>query len=81
MRDAIVRARINSETKRQLSDIAIQEGLSESDVIRRMIEEGLRARVGGGAMDMEGRLPPSKDGYERKKITLTNSGVYCRSRA
>jgi hypothetical protein len=71
MRDAIVRARVDSDIKRQLSDIAVQEGLSESDVIRHMIEEGLRARVGGEAMDMDGRLPPSKDGYERKKITLT----------
>lgn len=71
MRDAIVRARVDSETKRQLSDIAIQEGLSESDVIRRMIEEGLRARAGDDGGEVAGRLPASKDGYERKKITLT----------
>ena len=71
MRDAIVRARIDSETKRQLADIAAQEGVSESDVIRGMIEEGLRVRSGGGDVEMDGRLPVSKDGYERKKITLT----------
>lgn len=71
MRDSVVRARVDADTKRQLSEMAAQEGISESDVIRGMIERELRTQSGGGRIDIGGQIPASKYGCERKKITLT----------
>jgi predicted HicB family RNase H-like nuclease len=62
---------VDSETKRQLSEMAAREGISESDVIRGMIEREFRMSGGRGGAHIDGSLPASKDGYERKKITLT----------
>ena len=71
MREAVVSVRVDSDTKKRLSERATQAGVSESDLIRLMIEKELGAVPDGNESDIDSRLPATKDGYERKKITLT----------
>ena len=67
MKDSVVRLRVDAETKSRLTAIAANEGVYESELLRRLIEAGLNGLPPSGVP----LLPSSADGYQRKKITIT----------
>lgn len=67
MRNVAVLTRVAPETKEKIRHLAAEEGISESVVLRRLIDRGL----GDIKALSEPCLPSSPEGYQRKKITLT----------
>ena len=68
MKTAILHVRLTPEAKSRLSEFATHEGLTESDVIRRMLE-GELTRLGSDNPVKASVL--GRDDYRRRKITLT----------
>ena len=67
MRKVAVLCRVDPDTKERIRVLASHEGVSEADLVRRLIDVGL-----GGIQEVkEPTLPSSPEGYQRKKITLT----------
>ena len=46
MKDHVIRARVSSSTKTQLKEMLEREGLPESELIRRFVEQGLDGLIG-----------------------------------
>jgi Bacterial mobilisation protein (MobC) len=67
MRKVAVLCRVDPATKEMIRVLASHEGVSEADLVRRLIDVGL----GSIHEAKEPTLPSSPEGYQRKKITLT----------
>lgn len=67
MKDTVVRLRVDAATKSRLTAIAANQGMYESELLRRFIDAGLNDLPATG----DPALPSSSEGYKRKKITLT----------
>ncbi len=67
MKSALIHVRVSQETKSRLSEFARREGLTESDVIRGMIEDELRRNEEPPKCMMNS----DAEGYRRKRISLT----------
>ena len=67
MRKVALLCRVDPDTKERIKKLASHEGVSEADLVRRLIDVGL----GTAQVIREPTLPSSPEGYQRKKITLT----------
>lgn len=68
MKTAIIHVRVTQEVKFQLSTYARLEGLTESDVIRRMIGKVLMDKQENNHVPLKAL---TEESYDRRKITIT----------
>jgi len=71
MKDHVIRARVSAANKALLKSASVQEGVPESELIRRIVEQGLAGvERGGGASPLTVPGP----NLERQKVTLRLPG-------
>ena len=73
MKDHVIRARVSAINKALLKSASVQEGVPESELIRRFVEQGLASVEGGGGEVLSPLTVPSPN-LERQKVTLRLPG-------
>lgn len=83
MKDQVIRARVSAAHKERLRALSVQEGLPESELIRRFVERGLSGQEGEGALgtgsgfsSASGSTPLTVPGpvFSRQKVSLRLPG-------